>query len=69
MSRHTTLSLDAERAASWLLWRIWHNHGSGQSVQVRVKGRREGNVCGPDEVHLFTTAEDEPVVGTPTGAR
>ena len=25
-------------------------------MQVRVKGRRQGNVCGPDEVHLVTTA-------------
>ena len=43
--------------------------GAGQSVQVRVKGRRHGNVCGPDEVHLVTTARGEPLVGTPTGGR
>ena len=43
--------------------------GAGQSVQVRVKGRRQGNVCGPDEVHLVTTARGEPLVGTPTGGR
>ena len=41
--------------------------GAGQSVQVRVKGRRRGKVCGPDEVHLVTTARGEPLVGTPTG--
>ena len=28
---------------------------AGQSVQVRVKGRRQGIVCGPDEVNLVTT--------------
>ena len=38
-------------------------------MQVRVKGRRQGNVCGPDEVHLVTTARSEPPVGTPTGGR
>ena len=43
--------------------------GAGQSVQVRVKGRRQGIVCGPDEVHLVTTARGEPLVGTPTGGR
>ena len=43
--------------------------GAGQTVQVRVKGRRQGNVCGPDEVHLVTTARGEPPVGTPTGGR
>ena len=42
---------------------------TGQSVQVRVKGRRQGIVCGPDEVHLVTTARGEPLVGTPTGGR
>ena len=36
-------------------------------MQVRVKGRRHGKVCGPDEVHLVTTARGEPLVGTPTG--
>ena len=36
-------------------------------MQVRVKGRRQGKVCGPDEVHLVTTAQGEPLVGTPTG--
>ena len=25
-------------------------------MQVRVKGRRQGNVCGPDEVDPVTTA-------------
>ena len=25
-------------------------------MQVRVKGRRQGKVCGPDEVHQVTTA-------------
>ena len=43
--------------------------GAGQSVQVRIKGRRQGKVCGPDEVHLVTTARGEPLVGTPTGGR
>ena len=43
--------------------------GAGQSVQVRVKGRRQGNVCGPDKVDLATTARGEPLVGTPTGGR
>ena len=38
--------------------------GAGQSVQVRVKGTRQGNVRGPDEVHLVTTARREPLVGT-----
>ena len=38
-------------------------------MQVRVKGRRQGNVCGPDEVHLVTKAPGEPLVGTPTGGR
>ena len=38
-------------------------------MQVRVKGKRQGNVCGPDEVHLVTTAQSEPLVGTPTGGR
>ena len=36
-------------------------------MQVRVKGRRQGNVCGPDEVHLVTTARGEPLVGTLQG--
>ena len=36
-------------------------------MQVRVKNRRQGNVCGPDEVHLVTTARRETLVGTPTG--
>ena len=38
-------------------------------MQVRVKGRREGNVCGPDEANPVTTAWGEPLVGTPTGGR
>ena len=38
-------------------------------MQVRVKGRRQGTVCGPDEVDLVTTAWGEPLVGTPTGGR
>ena len=25
-------------------------------MQVRVKGRHQGNICGPDEVNLVTTA-------------
>ena len=29
-------------------------------MQVRVKGRRKGKVCGPDGVHLVTTARGEP---------
>ena len=44
-------------------------NGAGQSLQVRVKGRRQGKVCGPDEVDLVTTARGEPLVGTPTGGR
>ena len=36
-------------------------------MQVRVKGRRQGNVCGPDEVHLVTPARGEPLVGTLQG--
>ena len=36
-------------------------------MQVRVKGRRQGNVCGPDEVNLVTTPRGETVVGTPIG--
>ena len=43
--------------------------GAGQSAQVRVKGRRQGNVCGPDEVNLVTTPRGESLVGTPTGGR
>ena len=43
--------------------------GAGQSVQVRVKGRRQGNICGRDEVDLVTTAWGEPLVGTPTRGR
>ena len=42
---------------------------AGQSLQVRVKGRFRGNVCGPDEVNLVTTALGEPLLGTPTGGR
>ena len=38
-------------------------------MQVRVKGRRQGKVCVPAEVHLVTTARGEPLVGTPTGGR
>ena len=38
-------------------------------MQARVKGRRQGNVCGPDEVDLVTTARGEPLVGTPIGGR
>ena len=38
-------------------------------MQVRVKGRRQGNVCGSHEVDLVTTALDKPLVGTPTGGR
>ena len=41
----------------------------GQSVQVRVKGRHEGNVCGPDEVNVVSMARGEPLVRTPTGGR
>ena len=69
ISRLATSSVGAEPAAWLLLWRKRRNHGTCQSVQVRVKGRRQGNVCGPDEVHLVTTARGEPLVGTPTGGR
>ena len=62
ISRLATSSVGAEPAA-------WPLLGAGQSVQVRVKGRRQGKVCGPDEVHLVTTARGEPLVGTPTGGR
>ena len=34
-------------------------------MQVRIKGRHPGNVCGLDELNLVTTARGEPVVGTP----
>ena len=64
ISRLATSSLGAEPAA----WRLqWQKRR--KTVQVRVKGRRQGNVCGPDEVHLVTTARSEPLVGTPTGGR
>ena len=69
ISRFATSSVGAEIAAWPLLWRKRRNHGNCQTVQVRVKGRRQGNVCGPDEVHLVTTARGEPLVGTPTGGR
>ena len=36
-------------------------------MQVRVKGRHHGNVCGPNEVNPVTTARGDPLVGTPTG--
>ena len=35
--------------------------GAGQSVQVRVQGRRQGNVCGLGEVNFATTARGEPL--------
>ena len=38
-------------------------------MQVRLKGRRQGKVCGLDEVNLVTTARGEALVGTPTGGR
>ena len=38
-------------------------------MQVRVKGRRQGNVCGRHEVNLVTTARREYRVGTPTRGR
>ena len=69
ISRLATSSVGAEPAAWPLLRRRSATTGGGQSVQVRVKGRRQGNVCGPDEVHLVTTARGEPLVGTPTGGR
>ena len=59
----------AETAAWPLPWRKRRNQGTGQSVQVRVQGRRQCNVCGPDEVDLVTTARGEPLVGTPTGSQ
>ena len=31
-------------------------------MQVRVKGRRQGIVRGPDEVNLVTTAPGEPLL-------
>ena len=43
--------------------------GVGQSVQVRVKGRRHAKVCGSDEVNLVTAARGESLVGTPTVGR
>ena len=67
-SRRATFSVDAEAAAWSLLWRRW-TMGAGQSVQVRVKGRRKGNVCGPDDVHVVTTTWGQPLVGTPAGGR
>ena len=69
ISRLATSSVGAEPAA-WLCCGVrGATTGAGQSVQVRVKGRRQGKVCGPDEVHLVTTARGEPLVGTPTGGR
>ena len=38
-----------------------------QSVQVRVKGRRQNIARGPHKVNLVTTAPGEPLVGTLTG--
>ena len=43
------------------------DHRRGGNGQVRVKGRRQGNVCGLDKVNLVTKAWGEPLVGTPTG--
>ena len=43
--------------------------GAGQTPHVRLKGRRQGIVCGPHEVNLVTTARGEPLVGTPTRGR
>ena len=40
ISRLATSSVGAEPAAWPLLWRKRGNMGAGQSVQVRVKGRR-----------------------------
>ena len=69
LSRLATSSVGAEPAAWPLLWRRRRNHGSWpiSAGKVRVKGRRQGNVCGPHEVHLVTTARSEPLVGTPQG--
>ena len=39
----------------------------GQSPEVRVKGRRQGIVCGLHELIVVPTARGEPLVGTPTG--
>ena len=50
ISRLATSAVGAEPAAWPLLWRKLT--GAGQTVQLRVKGRRQGNVCGPDEVDL-----------------
>ena len=68
LSTLATSSVGAE-PATWPLLRRKRPTGAGQIVQVRVKGRRHDNVCGPDEVHLVTTARGEPLVGTPTGGR
>ena len=67
ISRLATSSVGAEPAAWPLLWRKRRNHGSWQISAG--KGQGQSKVCGPDEVHLVTTARGEPLVGTPTGGR
>ena len=69
ISRLATSSVEAEPAAGRCCGGSGATTGAGQTVHVRVKGRRQGNVCGPDEVHLVTTARGKPLVGTPTGGR
>ena len=68
ISRLAKSSVGAEPAAWPLLWRRRRNHRSWP-VSVRVKGRRQGNICGPDEVDLVTRALGEPLVGAPPGGR
>ena len=47
--------------------KLWLKKDAGLSLQVRVKGRHQGNVCGPHKAKLGTTARGEPLVGTPIG--
>ena len=69
ISRLATSSVGAEPAAWPLLWRKRRNHGSWPIGAGKGQGQAPKKVCGPDEVHLVTTARGEPLVGTPTGGR
>ena len=67
--RRATSSVDAEPIPTRRCGGDGTTTGAGQLVKVRVRGTRQGNVCGPDEVNLVTMARGEPLVGTPTGGR
>ena len=56
ISRDAMLFVDAELGGGRCCGGDGATTGAGQSVQGRVKGRRRGNVCGPHEVNLVTTA-------------